>query len=63
MEGLAQSVGHGLSSVVGGALNSIANTINSLLNQASRVVPGGFPIVALVLAVVLGLLLVTLIRH
>ena len=44
MDGLAQSVGHGLGSVVGGALNSIAATISSIVNQTSRVVPGGFPI-------------------
>jgi hypothetical protein len=63
MDGLAQSVGHGLGSVVGGALNSIAATISSIVNQTSRVVPGGFPIVALVGVVVLVLVFATLIRH
>jgi hypothetical protein len=63
MGGLIQSVGHGVSSVVGGAVNSIAITIGSIVNQTSRVVPGGFPVVALVAVVVIGLLMVTLIRH
>lgn len=63
MAGLAQSVGHGVSSVVGGAVNSIANALGSIVDQTSRVVPGGFPVVALIAVVVIGLLLVTLIRH
>jgi hypothetical protein len=63
MGGLIQSVGHGVSSVVGGAVNSIADTISAIVNQTSRVVPGGFPVVAIVGFVVIALIFVTLIRH
>ena len=63
MGGLAQSVGHGVSGVVGGAFNSIANTIGSIVNQTSQVVPGGFPVVAIVGVVVLVLVLATLVGH
>ena len=63
MDGLAQSVGHGVSSVVGGAVNSIANTLGSIVNRTSNVVPGGFPVVAIVSVVVVALVVVSLIRH
>ncbi len=63
MGGLAQSVGHGLSSAIGGAFNTIASTLGSIVNQTSHVVPGGLPIVILIVAVVAVLLGVTLIRR
>jgi hypothetical protein len=63
MGGLFQSVGNGVGGVVGGALGSIANSIHGIVDQASRVVPGGFPVVAIVTVVVIALIFVSLIRH
>ncbi len=63
MGGLTQSVGNGIGSVVGGAANSIATTLGSIVDQTSRVVPGGFPVVAIVAFVVIALIFATLIRH
>lgn len=63
MGGLVQSVGNGIGSIVGGAVSSIANSIHSIIDQTSRVVPGGFPVVAIVTFVVVALIFVSLIRR
>ena len=62
MGGLVQSVGNGIGSVVGGAANSIANMLGSIVTQTSHVVPGGFPVVAIVVIVVVCLVAISLIR-
>jgi len=61
--GLFESVGHGVSSAVGGAVNSIAGTLGSIVNQTSSVVPGGFPVVAIVTFVVAALIVSPFIRR
>jgi hypothetical protein len=63
MGGLLQSVGNGIGSVVGGAVSSIANSIHSIIDRTSSVVPGGFPVVAIVAFVVIALVFVSLIRR
>jgi hypothetical protein len=63
MGGLLQSVGNGIGGVVGGAIGSIANSLHGIIDQAGRVVPGGFPVVAIVTFVVIALILVSLIRR
>lgn len=55
MGGLTQSIGHGVSSVIGGAADSIANSLGQIVNQTSQAVPGGFPVVAIVAFVVVAL--------
>ncbi len=62
MGGLVQSVGNGIGSVVGRAANSIANILGSIVTQTSQVVPGGFPVVAIVVIVVVCLVAISLIR-
>jgi hypothetical protein len=62
MSGLVQSVGNGIGSVVGGAASSIANMLGSIVHQTSQVVPGGFPVVAIVVIVVVCLVAISLIR-
>jgi hypothetical protein len=63
MGGLVQSVGNGVSSIVGGAIGSIANTIHSIVDRTGSVVPGGFPVVAIVTFVVIALVFVSLIKR
>jgi hypothetical protein len=63
MGGLLQSVGNGVGGVVGGAIGSIASSIHGIVDQAGRVVPGGFPVVPIVTVVVIALIFVSLIRH
>ncbi len=63
MGGLLQSLGNGIGSVVGGAVHSISGTIRSIIDNTSRAMPDGFPIVAIVAFVVLALVFVSLIRH
>jgi hypothetical protein len=62
MGGLLQSVGNGIGGVVGGTANTIANMLGSIVHQTSQVVPGGFPVVVIVVIVVVGLVAISLIR-
>jgi len=48
MGGLLESLGNGIGSVFGGAVHSISGTTGSIIDNSSRAVPGGFPIVAIV---------------
>jgi hypothetical protein len=58
MGGLATSVG----GAIGNAANAMADTLGSIVHALSAAVPGGFPVVAIVAVVVIGLVLVSLIR-
>ena len=55
MGGLIGNLGNGIGNVIGGAVHAVSGTIGSIINNTSQVVPGGFPIVAIVGFVVIAL--------
>ena len=63
MGGLIGNLGSGIGNVIGNAVHAVSSTIGSIINNTSQVVPGGFPIVAIVGFVVIALVIVSLIRH
>jgi hypothetical protein len=54
MDGLAQSVGSGISGLVAGAFDAIGATLRGIVDAGERVLPGGLVWAVVFLALVAG---------
>ena len=58
MDGLARSVGDGIGSLFGGAIDAVGGALAGMVQAASRIIPNGlFPVIAITAIVVVGWLL------
>lgn len=58
MDGLAKSVGQGIGSLFGGAIDAIGGALTGMVEAAGRIIPNGLlPVVAITVIVVVGWLI------